>query len=365
MKTLLINSENNFNGSVKEVETNTVSLFDRNGKVEEHLESTDYKLFDERKNLIGHEHYYAEKQRVKTVSSYDENNRKTSSLFYSDGLLISKYEFIYDHKGKLIEQKYFNRNEDFVSAHQPVYTNEGLRIEETIHEPVFIRGEKVQGTISFCLTPEIGVSFSSNDVYRSRTIYGKNDKLSEASFYKRNNKSLGKIFVAYDEKNRPIEVIKYGGNTSWFPGNLKLWQKMLLPLIIKLLNISTKFDSAYKLSRNREYKKAALCFKYGAPFCQTIIKYDENERTLELSGVNSFDINNRTKTIYKYDENKNLIEKKTLPDDSSFSVYERHEYEYDSQNNWIQKKSFCKMPLDNMTKFMEIKVLTTRNIVYY
>ena len=189
-----------------------------------------------------------------------------------------------------------------------------------------------------------------------------NDKLTEISFYNRKEKLTGKIFVAYNADEKPIRIIKYGDDRTLLPGELMGWQKLLFPLFEKLFNFFLTLHALYKLFARREFKKAGQCLIYGTPLDETFITY-EKDKLIEVESVSTFTPGGTA--VFKYDEKGNRTEEIAYLGNGFISHQEKSEYKYDLDDNWIEKKTFYKLPKGDMKQFMERTVLTYRTIECY
>lgn len=350
-------------GSVEKVESKTVSVFEESDKFTELEESRSSGFFDQFNNLIEISYTIPNKHSQKTVNKFDSKNRLIETIVFYEDSLKYRREFSYNLEDSITETKFYDENNFLQDTHQPIYTNDGFRVEEVIYEPFVFDSKKVQGNINFTVAPEITVSFSNNNIYKSKAVYDSSDKLLEILFYKYKNRSAGKISVVYDDENKPIEIKKFGDDTTFYPNNLKRWQKNLFPVFRNVENSILTLRTVSKFAVRREFVNVGNCFVYGVPFDETSVKYNEKNRIREIQFHSTFF--NNDKTTFEYDEKGNKTEKISYCFGNSISYFENNEYEYDAQDNWIKRKTLYKLPTGNMTRFMERTVLTYREIKYY
>jgi len=349
-------------GRVKKVEAQTVSLFEENGEILEHPESESVAHFDESNNPVEISHLYPNIGRQKTVNRFDSKNNPVEQFFYREETLKHKREFIYNDREQMVEMKFFDYERDLQGTFRPVYTKEGLRIDEFIHEPFLFNGKNVIGQISFEVAPEIRVSFSDKDVYREKKISGADGRLLEVVFYNRLRLPTGRISVLYDSGEKPVKIIKYGDDTSFLPQNASRLEKLLFPVLNRLENFLQTLLTAYRLLKRRDFEKARNCLFYGAPVDEIFAQYDERQIISEINFRSTCFLGGG-KTTFEYDEKVNKTGVNHYSAGEILSDSEK--YEYDPQNNWVKRKAFFSHSVGDGSRFMERTVLTRRTIEYY
>lgn len=357
-----IEAVDDIKGSVQKVESKTVSVVKESVGSPERLESKSESFYDKSGNLIKVIYLIPGKHSQKTINKFNSENQLIETAYYTDNSLNLKTEFSYDSRGQIVERKFFDAFNNLQNVYRPVFTKENLRIEESVHEPYIIEGKRVEGNINYTIAPDISISFSSKNVYKAKAFYDTEDNLKEVSFYNQKNKISGKIFVIYDSEKKPVKVTKFGDDTSLYPNNLKRWQEIVVPILNKVSKFLLTVHNSYKLAVRREYKKAGQCFVYGVPFDEMLIEYDSQKRVSLIKNISM--LCGESKTTFEYDEKGNSINKTSILS-SQILHLEKFEYEYDSNDNWIKRKTFYKLPTGNMKQIMEIEIITYRTIIYY
>jgi hypothetical protein len=238
-----------------------------------------------------------------------------------------------------------------------------FRRQETIYEPSIIESRKVRGEINFTIEPEIRVSFFNKDVHKSVAIYNREKKITEVLLYSRRSRVKGKASVIYNADGKPIEINIFGDDRSFRTDKFKPWQAFFFLILDKIEEIAIRFLTVYSLAKHRKFKPAWKCFLYGTTFRQTFIEYDSEQRISEIKRFAvPFEIYGRE--VFKYDEKGNKSEQISFSGDE-ISIDEKHEYEYDSKDNWIKKKSLYDFSDLRGKGFPERSVLTYRTIKYF
>lgn len=345
-------------GSVKAVTTKTISVFENAGEIVERLESTSSCRFDESNNLIESRHTMPNGCEGKTVNRFDSQNRLIETVFYTNGVK-QRREFSYDSENRLFETKYYDENNNLQNTHRHIYTKDNLRIEEIDYDTLFNGKRNPFDSVGFNIEPQLAVHFSGKDVSKSKTIHSADDKLLEVSFYNRQKKLKGKVRVAYDSDGVPLQVRKFGDHFYFFPYELKRWKIIFLDKIVWL---HTALKTFYDLVIRGEFKKAGQCFIYGTPYEETNFHYDAHKRLVEIITFST--IHDGHRKTFKYDEKGNKSEETMYSGKDSISHSEKHEYEYDAQNNWIKRKTLYKVRINDGKYPEERTVLTYREIKY-
>lgn len=351
-------------GSVKEIESRTVSVFEEGEKVFESLESSSIYRFDERKNLIESFYEIPDKYTTKTLKKYDAENRLIEIASFTNDSLNYKSKLVYNSGNKIIERKVYNEKDELQNTIPPIYTKDGFCVEESFYEHFIIEGKRVRGSISFMITPETSISFSNKNVYKSVSIYDKENKLVEVSFYNRRNRIKGKAFVIYNADGKPTEITTFGSDTSFITGKLNRWQELLLPVMEKIMEILLSLQTFYKLIFREDFDKARKCLIYGVPLEEEFITYDDQKRIIEKRFLTTL-FESHGKKVFKYDEKGNKGEEILFSSGGTIFQQENHKYDYDSENNWIQRKTFYKFPVNHLKMSMDRTILTYRTIKYY
>ncbi len=154
---------------------------------------------------------------------------------------------------------------------------------------------------------------SSERYSKMSYYYDENNNVSKVTKYFTDKETEKPIFVfknSYDDKNRLVESIEYGGSG-------KFMQKR-----------TYQYDEKYNLTKkiiSKDYDEITSSFKY-----------DNNNRLTELSEFSSAK-KSTDKTVYKYSKDGYLIEKIVNPD----ALYWNHsEYSYDLSGHLIEEMTY-------------------------
>ncbi|CAN5639149.1 hypothetical protein BH24ACI2_BH24ACI2_02100 [soil metagenome] len=352
-------AKDSLQGSVKELYARTVTLSEKNGDVLEEFPFVRLLRYDKAGNKIEEAHYNSDDSLLfKTVYAYDPTGKLVEQVnFDANESPTFKTVYEYDFDGKLIEQKSFGADGTLANTLCPVYTNEGLRIEEE----TLPLSEENGG--SFCLVAIEGtdMSFSAQGGDRMRKVYDDKGKPIEMTLYNIKGKRTGKMLFAYDDE-RLIEVSNYGGSNGFYPcGERTKWQRILEPLTIRLIKIFLLLKCIYSFGIRGKLRKAARCILYGPLVISTIFVYDDKGQVVEEQ--THFIGSVMMKRTFAYDEKGNKAEEIEYIDKDSVLQKQNYSREYDFQGNWVTETISCQFRMEE--KREQSTVITNRTISYY
>lgn len=348
--------KDSLHGSVKELYARTVTLTGRDEDVREEFQTLRLARYDEAGNKIEEAYFNSDDSLLfKTVWAYDAAGKLVEQANYgADKSPNFKTIFEYDPNGRLIEKKSFASDGSLESALRPSYTTDGLRIEEETL-PFSEDGDDGHCLIGI---EETGMSFSAQHVRKIRKIYDRNGKLIEINLYDNKEKRTGKILLAYNNYGKPIEIAHYGGNEFYHPGERTKWQRVLEPLMTRLIKIFIFLKCVYSFAVKGELRKAARCFVYGSLTMLNVFVYDDKGRIVEEQ--THFVGSLMTKKVSIYDKEGGKAEETEYFNDEPVQrqIYSR---KYDSRRNWIEETA----NYFQAEQKGEQTVFTSRTISYY
>ena len=346
-------------GSVKEFFARTMSVSEKNGDVLEEFQSLQFSRYDKAGNKVEEAHYNSNDSLLfKITYTYDLAGKLVEQVnFDADESPLFKTTYEYDFNERLIEQKTFASDGSLQSTLRPVYTAEGLRIEEETL-PLF---EESGDTSCFVHIEETNMGFTARGGDKIRKIYDRKGKPIEATVRSSKGKRMGKVLFAYDADGRLIEVSNYGSNGFYPCGERTKWQRILEPLTLRLIKIFLLLKCVYSFGIKGELKKAARCFAYGPLVMSTLFVYDDRERIVEEQTL--FFGSLEMKKVFAYDEKGNKSEEIEYVGNSSVLQKQSYRREYDFQGNWVKETVFCQFRMEE--KHEQTTVVTHRTISYY
>jgi hypothetical protein len=278
--------------------------------------------YDNNRNIIEYVNYNVNDDNntilKKEIASYKSNNKLTEYKRYSSDGTIEEYNtFIYDLNGKITEE-IENSNGNYKHK-KSIYNIYGKIIEELFYdknEELYFKYNykyDMKGNIA----EKLSTSYKNSKSYTTRTIYqynnyGKIIMLDEKSKRHKPEDSSVKEIFKYDSYNRLVEVFKYSQ-----------FQNEEIKFISRKLN---NYNSTGKLIEKIEIRYG----DYNKEDWKDIEKFDSNGNLIEETHINNgSDEPYRSVTKFEYDVKGNWIKKiyysidlpKTLPD--NYHITER------------------------------------------
>ncbi|MGI8642164.1 MAG: hypothetical protein ACR2MG_19715 [Pyrinomonadaceae bacterium] len=350
-------------GLVKDVYAKTATVSRNDNDVREEFPFVRFSRYDTAGNKIEESHYDADNCLLyKTVYNYDAAGKLVERTnFDAGGTATFKTVCEYDANGKLIERKSLLPDGSAQNIVRPVYTAEGLRVEEE-KLPVFETPDEA----SFCLVDidETDTGFSARGGDCIRKVYDVEDRLTEISVRSAKGKPAGKILLEYDADGRLIETSQFGGEESFQPcGGAATKRRRVLEFFAPpLIKTFLLFKSVYNFARRGKWRKAARCFLYSPFVMSTIYVYDEKGQKIEEQ--TSFLGSPMMKKVFAYDEKGEKAEEiEYLDNGDSFLQKQTYSHEFDSCENWIKETIVCQFR--QAEKSEQSTVVTSRSISYY
>ncbi len=236
----------------------------------------------------------AERLRAADASDYtltfDEKGRQSACHYYNQEGKQSAYQtFAYDEKGRLIEQSFFGEGTQLLQKKVLKYTDKGLLAEATLYD--------AEGKILEKHSYEYDTPKSKNML----------------SFYKADGTLLSKEIEKLNTQGQPIEKAAYRADGSTSQKELYNEQRLLVEKII--YNTNGEVEEKYSFEYNEQGQLIA-----------TII-----QKSKDSSPV---------KHTFEYDERGLLSMEKELREDGTVASQRSYLYQYDTQQNWIQRIEF-------------------------
>src|ERR1700742_374746 len=111
-------------GLVEKIEAKTVSLFEKDGKTIEQLESSEFFHYDKSGNITRLEYTIPEKYTSRTNNVYNSKNQLIEQTSYlNSDPLVTRTEFSYNSEGLLVERRFYDRDNVLKNTHRPIYTS--------------------------------------------------------------------------------------------------------------------------------------------------------------------------------------------------------------------------------------------------
>ncbi|HXH71166.1 MAG TPA: hypothetical protein VNI60_12615 [Pyrinomonadaceae bacterium] len=356
-------AKDSLRGLVKDVHAKTATVSRNDDDVREEFPFIRFSRYDTVGNKIEESHYNPDNSLLfKVVYNYDANGKLVEQTnFDADSAATFKTVYEYDANGKLIERKSLLPDGSAQNIVRPVYTAEGLRVEEE-KLPVFETPDEA----SFCLVDidETDAGFSARGGDCVRKVYDVEERLIEIDVRGAKGKLAGKILLEYDAGGRLIETSQFGGEESFQPrGDSATKRRRVLEFFAPpLIKTFLLFKSVYNFARRGKWRKAARCFLYSPFVMSTAYVYDEKGQKIEEQ--TSFLGSPMMKKVYAYDEKGDKAEEIEYFDNGD-SVLQKLTYsrEYDLRGNWIKETILCQS--HQAEKREQSTVVTRRNISYY
>ncbi len=356
-------AKDSLRGLVKDVHAKTATVSRNDDDIREEFLFVRFSLYDTAGNKIEESHYDADNSLLfKTVYIYDAAGRLVERTnFDADGAATFKTVCEYDANGKLIERKSLLPDGSVQNIVRPVYTAEGLRVEEETL-PVF----ETQGEKSFCLVDidETDSAFSARGGDCVRKVYDVEERLIEITVRGAKGKLAGKILFEYDADGRLVEMSQFGGEGNFQPcGGAATKRRRVLEFFVPpLIKTFLLFKSVYNFARRGKWRKAARCFLYSPFVMSTTYVYDEKGQKIEEQ--TSFLGSPMMKKVFAYDEKGDKAEEIEYLDNGD-SVLQKQTYsrEFDLRGNWIKETIVCQF--QQAEKREQSTVVTRRSISYY
>ncbi len=353
-------AKDSLQGLVKELYARTVTLSERDRNIPEEFQSLRFARYDKAGNKIEEAHYNSDNSLLfKTIYAYDSAGKLVEQVnFDTNESQTFKTVFEYDRDGRLIERKSFGADGSLEESLRPVYTAEGLRIEEE----TLPLSEENSDIHCFVGIEETDMSFSAQGVHKIRKVYNSLGKPIEISLHNNKETRIGKILFTHNEEGRLIEMAHYGSHGEFYPcGERTKWQRMLEPLALRLIKIFLFLKCIYSFGIRGELMKAVRCIAYGPLLILNVFVYDDEGRMVEEQTrfIGSLEM----KRVFVYDEKGNKIEESQYMGNESVVQKQNYSREYDSYGNWVEETISCQFPMAE--KLEQSTVVTYRTISYY
>ncbi len=351
--------KDSLHGSVKEYHARTVTLTGNDEDVSEKFQSLRFARYDESGNKVEEAHFNSDDSLLfKTVWAYDSNGRLIEEMnFTTNESQTFKTTFEYDREGRLIEKKTFGSNGSWESVLRPIYTAEGIRIEEEML-PFSEDGDDVAYLIGL---EETDFSFSAQGVRKIRKTYDSRGKPIDITLYNNKEKQTGKILFTRNDEDKLTEIEHYGSDGFYPAGQRTKWQRILEPLTTRLIKIFLLLKCIYDFGIRGELKKIGRCIIYGPLTMRNVFVYNDKGHIVEEQTY--FIESLMMKKVFVYDAEGNKTEEiEYLNDDSVLQklIYSR---KYDAYRNWIEETASSQFPMEQEQE--QSTVLTYRTISYY
>jgi hypothetical protein len=346
-------------GLVKELYARTVTLTGKDKDVSEEFQTLRFARYDEAGNKVEDAHFNSDDSLVfKTVWTYDSAGKLVEQVnFDTNESPTFKTIFEYDYDGRLIEKKTFGSDGSLESVLRPSYTAEGLRIEEETL-PFSEDGDDVAFLIGI---EETDMSFSAQGVRKIRKTYDGKGKPIDITLYNHKEKPTGKILFTYNNEGNLIEIEHYGSDGFYPAGEITKWQRVLEPLITRLIKVFLFLKCIYSFGIKGELRKAARCVIYGPLSMLNVFVHDDKGRIVEEQTYFIGSI--MMKKVFVYDEEGNKAEVIEYLNDDSVLQKQIYSRKYDSHRNWIEEAISSEFQTEE--KQAQATVLTYRTISYY
>ncbi len=346
-------------GLVKELYARTVTLSERDEDVLEEFQSIQFSRYDEAGNKIEQANYNSDNSLLfKIVYSYNSTGKLVEQIhFDANESLLFKTVYEYDRDGRLIEQKSFRSDASLETTLRPVYTAEGLRIEEETL-PLF---EESGDTRCFYHIEETNIGFSARGGDKIRKIYDSEGKPLEITTHNNEGTPTSKILFVYENDGRLIEVAHYGGDEFYPCGERTEWQHLLEPFALRLIKIFLFTKCLYSFGVKGELRKVARCITYGSLFMSTVFAYDDKGRVIEEQELILGSLG--MKKVYTYDEKGNKAEEIQYINNDIILQRQNYSRVYDSYGNWIKETVSQEFQMEE--RFEQSTTATYRTISYY
>lgn len=351
-------AKDSLRGSVKELYARTVTLTGKDKDVSEEFQSLRFARYDEAGNKVEEAYFNSDNSLLfKTVWVYDPAGKLVEQTnFDANESPTFKTTFEYDRDGRLVEKKTFASDGSLENVIRPNYTAEGLRIEEETL-PFSEDGDDVAFLVGI---EETDMSFSAQGVRKIRKTFDDKGKPIDITLYDNKEKRTGKILLAYDGNDKLIEIEHYGSSGFYSPVEKTKWQRILEPLITRLIKIFFFLKCVYSFGIKGELRKAARCFVYGPLIMLNVFVYDEKGQIVEEQ--TRFIGSIAMKKVFEYDEEGNKAEENEYFNGESFQN-QSYSREYDSHGNWIEETLSYQFQAEE--KREQTTVFTSRTIGYY
>jgi antitoxin component YwqK of YwqJK toxin-antitoxin module len=325
----------------------------------EDFQSLRFSRYDEAGNKVEEAHsIFYDSLSFKITYAYDSAGKLIEQVHFDANESPSlKIVYEYDHAGRLMEQKTFGADDPLQTVRRPVYTTEGLRIEE---ETLPLSEEysdtsyliDIEGT-DFSVSAGVGDSI--------RKVYDGNEKLIEVTTRNNKGKRTGKMLFAYDDNGRLIEVLNYSSDGFHPAGERTKLRRLLEPLALRSIKIFFLLKGIYSFGLKGELKKAARSFVYGPLIMSNVFIYDNKGRVIEEQ--TDFIGSIVMKKVFAYDEKGNKAEEIEYTGDDNLLQKQNYSREYDSRGNWVKETVAHQFLMGE--KLEHSTVITYRNISYY
>ncbi len=350
-------AKDSLRGLVKELYARTVTLAGKDKDVSEEFQSLRFARYDEAGNKIEEAYFNSDDSLLfKTLRTYDRVGKLVEQAnFDANESPTFKIIFEYDHEGRLFEKKTFGADGSLESVLRPSYTAKGLRIEEEMLP--FSESDDVAFLIGI---EETDFSFSAQGIRKIRKIYDSKGKTIDITLYDNKEKRTGKILLTYNNEGNLIEIEHYGSDGFYPAGEITKWQRVLEPLITRLIKIFLFLKCIYSFGIKGEFRKAARCFVFGPLTMLNVFVYDKNGRIVEEQTLFIGSI--VMKKVIACDEEGNKVEENEYFNDE---LVQRQSYsrKYDSHQNWIEETVSSQFQVEE--KGEQTTVFTYRTISYY
>ena len=263
----------------------------------------------------------------------------------------------YDNNGNVIEQMNLNKNGEFIMWTKIVYDEDNNKIEQKIYQsPDHIRYAKYDHSFSNNLkvitrTGSDGIiigmeTFLFDD--KNRIIKNQDfipERTISTETYDYNND--GKV-SEYQRYMTIIENMKTFINSGYdMSGLITKYEYDESGNMIKSIN-SGMADESNDIIHTYEYENGKLIsdtLEQGFFLIKDKYEYDDKGNLIKEELKNPFDNTESSLLLYTYNENDKIIEKKLFQYEKNIPIptkYNRDTYEYDKNNNMIDRKQFSR-----------------------
>jgi len=352
-------AKDSLRGSVKELYVRTVTLTGKDKDVREEFQSLRFVRYDEAGNKVAEAFFNSDDSLLfKTVWAYDLMGRLAEQVnFYTNESSTFKTIFEYDSDGRLVEKKTFGSDGSLENVLRPSYTAEGLRVEEEML-PFIEDGDDVAYLVEIEGTD---MSFSAQGICKIRKTYDSKGNPVDITLYNNKEKQTGKILFTYTNEGKLIELEHYGSDGFYPAGDGTKWQRILEPLMTRLIKIFFFLKCLYSFGIKGELRKAARCVIYGPLSMLNVFVHDDKGRIVEEQ--THFVGSLMMKKVFAYDEEGNKAEEIEYLNDDSVLQKQSYSRKYDSHRNWIEETVSSQFRIEE--KYEQTTILTYRTISYY
>lgn len=273
-------------------------------------------FYDPKGNKSEEEQYNADGSlSIKTIFTYEAGRLLQVNSYTSTNVFLSRIEYRYDAKGRLIEETSYDVNGEGSRQKSFSYNASGKRIEDYIFAADLGNTYEIEGIL-----------YNAAGSSLIESVYDTADRLTEVHFYDDDRSLIFKVIMLYDSKGNLVEDAQYTGDDFL----------------------------------NKKSPGLTDSLPVGTALFKRIHAYDEqNNKTEEsLYFAGSFS----SKRVFIYDAEGNKIEEEEYDANSSLRNKLRFSYEFNSFKDWTKQ---IVLKLCKESGSFEPNLAKFRAIIYY